>query len=67
MFKEPTVQVDIFFKLQRQQRSYVLKYVLPLGFLVFLSTLSYFIDPKYAHQDQRSSPPPPPLPSSCLN
>jgi hypothetical protein len=38
--------VTVYFTLQRQSKSYILKYFCPLAFLVFLSTLSYFIDPK---------------------
>eukprot|EP00048_Salpingoeca_helianthica_P017914 m.239681 g.239681 ORF g.239681 m.239681 type:complete len:393 (-) comp22749_c0_seq1:56-1234(-) len=44
--EEPVRTLTVYFTLQRQSKSYILKYFCPLAFLVFLSTLSFFIDPK---------------------
>lgn len=44
--EEPVRTVTVYFTLQRVSNSYIVKYFYPLASLVFLSTLSFFIDPK---------------------
>jgi hypothetical protein len=40
--------VRLCFNLRRRHENYIVKYILPLAFLVLLSQLSYWIDPMYA-------------------